>query len=428
MRFNKSTLAVLAAAGLASAQTSTDCNPLDKSCPADPGLDASSYSIDFTKGQPDNSSWSVAQGTTITYGSKGAEFTISKAGQAPTIQTDFYFFFGTVEVKMQAAPGTGIVSSIVLESDDLDEIDWEMLGGDTTQAETNYFGKGDTTTYDRAIYYPVSSPQTTVHTYTIDWSSSAIVFAIDGTVVRTLNYADAKGGSTFPQTPMRLKLGNWAGGAPGEPAGTVEWAGGATEFSNGPFSMYVQSVKITNANPGKEYVYGDKTGSWQSIKVGNGSGTSELSAVGASSSSNSSSSASASGYANSKTSASGTATSIASHGVAAAIQTGTQDSKTITGTVTGKTGSATADATSAAKSSAAASATGESTLHTSTKGSLPTAGTYKAQSNSTVGGNSSSSAQGSSGAAHQTTSGAAMNTIASAVVSMLGLSLCFWML
>lgn len=28
---------------------------------------------------------------------------------------------------MQAAPGTGIVSSIVLESDDLDEVDW--VGG-----------------------------------------------------------------------------------------------------------------------------------------------------------------------------------------------------------------------------------------------------------------------------------------------------------
>ena len=34
---------------------------------------------------------------------------------------------------MKAAKGTGIVSSIVFESTDLDEIDWEFLGGDSTQ-------------------------------------------------------------------------------------------------------------------------------------------------------------------------------------------------------------------------------------------------------------------------------------------------------
>jgi hypothetical protein len=60
----------------------------------------------------------------VSYGSNGAQFTVAKKGDAPTIETGFYFFFGTAEVKMQAAPGTGIVSSIVLESDDLDEVDW----------------------------------------------------------------------------------------------------------------------------------------------------------------------------------------------------------------------------------------------------------------------------------------------------------------
>lgn len=40
---------------------------------------------------------------------------------------------------MKAASGQGIVSSIVLESDDLDEIDWEFLGGDTTQVQSNFY-------------------------------------------------------------------------------------------------------------------------------------------------------------------------------------------------------------------------------------------------------------------------------------------------
>lgn len=57
-------------------------------------------------------------------GPLGAEFTIHKQGDAPTLETEFAFLFGVAEVKMRAANGTAVVSSIVLESDDLDEIDW----------------------------------------------------------------------------------------------------------------------------------------------------------------------------------------------------------------------------------------------------------------------------------------------------------------
>ena len=146
MFFNKKTLAAaLAVAPLTVAQTFTDCNPTEKTCPDDVGFEGSTFSSDFTSNSGANASWSTAAYTTINYGDKGAEFTIAKAGQAPTMQTDFYIFFGKVEVVMQASPGTGIVSSIVLESEDLDEIDWEFLGGDTTQVETNCKSRCPTT-------------------------------------------------------------------------------------------------------------------------------------------------------------------------------------------------------------------------------------------------------------------------------------------
>lgn len=54
----------------------------------------------------------------------GAAFVINEQGDSPTIESDFYIFFGSVEVKMRAANGVGIISTTVLESDDLDEIDW----------------------------------------------------------------------------------------------------------------------------------------------------------------------------------------------------------------------------------------------------------------------------------------------------------------
>jgi hypothetical protein len=85
----------------------------------------SPFASDFTKAE--NTSWVASTGTSLTWGSNGAEFIIKTKDDAPTITSDFYIFFGYVEVKMKAANGIGIVSSIVLESDDLDEIDWVSI-------------------------------------------------------------------------------------------------------------------------------------------------------------------------------------------------------------------------------------------------------------------------------------------------------------
>lgn len=116
------TAALAAVAPLASAQTYTDCNPLHKSCPPDAGTTESQLSFDFT--QPSGlKQWTTTAGTVNT-GPNGAEFTINQRGDAPTIETDFYIFFGEISITMKAAKGTGIVSSLVFESDDLDEIDW----------------------------------------------------------------------------------------------------------------------------------------------------------------------------------------------------------------------------------------------------------------------------------------------------------------
>lgn len=92
-------------------------------CAPDPGLKTSTYSFDFRGAQSPFPGWRTASGT-VNAGPDGAEFTVQKRFDAPTIETDFYFFFGKAEVTLKAAPGTGIVSSIVIESDDLDEVDW----------------------------------------------------------------------------------------------------------------------------------------------------------------------------------------------------------------------------------------------------------------------------------------------------------------
>lgn len=248
------------------AQTFTSCNPLNQTdCPTDTAL-GTNHTFDFTQSSA-GSTWKTTAGK-IVYGDNGAEFTVDKKGDSPTIQSKFYIFFGEVEVWMKVAKGQGIISTVVLQSDDLDEVDWELTGTNTTHGETNYYGKGNVTdAAARAKWYPVSNPQDEFHNYTTRWTNQSIQWFIDGTQVRELLYTDANGGKSFPQTPMNVRIGIWAGGDKANDNYTIAWAGGETDYSKGPYSMYVKSARVTDYSKGKGYKYGDQTGTWQSIDV-----------------------------------------------------------------------------------------------------------------------------------------------------------------
>jgi len=176
--------------------------------------------------------------------------------------------FGHVEFVVKAAPGAGIVSSAVLQSDDLDEIDWEWLGGDDNQVQSNYFGKGQTTTYNRGGFHAAPGNHDGFHKYVIDWTSEQVVWSIDGNNVRALTPAAASG--QYPQTPMMIKIGSWSGGDSANPAGTIAWAGGPTNYANGPFSMEVKSVAVTDYSTGTSYSYSGTSGTWDSIQAAGG--------------------------------------------------------------------------------------------------------------------------------------------------------------
>jgi beta-glucanase (GH16 family) len=174
--------------------------------------------------------------------------------------------FGKVEITMQAAPGAGIVSSLVLQSDDLDEIDMEWLGADSTQVQTNYFGKGQVTSYNRGELNPADNNQANFITYTVEWTDSQIVWSVGDTVIRVLTPATADA-DQYPQTPMQVKFGAWSGGDPSNSPGTIAWAQGPTNYSDGPFTMVVQSLSVTDYSTGTKYEYGNESGNWTSIEA-----------------------------------------------------------------------------------------------------------------------------------------------------------------
>jgi beta-glucanase (GH16 family) len=259
-------VAILAPTALA--QTWSLCNPMNQTgCPNDIALGISNYSIDLTTQTMSSSVWNTTAGV-IDYDYKqGARFVIEKKLESPTIQSNFHLFFGQVEVIMQAALGQGIVSSIVIQSDDLDEIDWEWIGGNETHVQTNYFGKGNTTSYDRAIWHEVQTPQALYHNYTTDWQKDKTDFYIDGQIVRTLEKEEANGGKNYPQTPADVRLGIWPGGDPKNNEYTIEWAGGAVDYDKAPFVMAVKSIRVSDASTATEYHWGDRTGSMESIEI-----------------------------------------------------------------------------------------------------------------------------------------------------------------
>ena len=130
---------------------------------------------------------------------------------------------------MQAAAGQGIISTFNLLSDDLDEIDLEIMGGNSTTVESNWYGWGNTSQYN-ALYHPTDGPAAGMHNYTINWTQEELQWIIDGSVARTVPYAPS---GQYPQTPSMLKLGIWAGGDSSQPNGTIQWAGGLTDWSKG---------------------------------------------------------------------------------------------------------------------------------------------------------------------------------------------------
>ncbi|KAI1204987.1 glycoside hydrolase family 16 protein [Annulohypoxylon truncatum] len=364
------TTVVLATTQLVAAQTSTACDPTKKTCPDDPAL-GTTVTVDFTKGKSDL--FTAADGTTVTYDGNGAVFTINKAADAPTITSNKYIFFGKVELVVEAAPGAGIVTSFVLQSDDLDEIDWEWIGSDTTQVQSDYFGKGDTSTYDRGGYHSVSNPQSNYYTYTLDWTKDYVRWYINGQQVRELLYADAKGGTRFPQTPMQIKLGTWCGGGPDSPEGTAEWAGGRTDFSQAPFIAHYKTLTITDYSNGvknaeKYHWPSGSDGSYSSIDVITGDGSSSSASSSASATSSAKSSATSGSSSATKTSEtkSTLSTSTVSATSSASATSGSESSASSTATASGNNDSA------SASSSGSAAAANTSAPATTTSGALKT--------------------------------------------------------
>ncbi|SCU91483.1 LADA_0F10242g1_1 [Lachancea dasiensis] len=401
----------------------SSCNPLKTTgCSPDTAL-GSSFMEPFDEESDHFHKLEYATGQ-INYTDEGMAMTINKRYDNPSLKSDFYLMFGKVEVEFKAASGQGIVSSFYLQSDDLDEIDLEWTGGDTTQFQSNYFSKGNTSTYDRGAFHGVDAPQDKYHNYTIDWAMDKTVWYLDDSAVRTLTNDSSQG---YPQSPMYVMMGCWAGGDPDNAAGTIEWAGGETDYTKAPFTMNVKRVIVTDYSSGEQYSYNGQSGTWDSIEAKDGEvygrynkAQSEFSALAGgqtlSSSSSASSSTSSSSTSSSSASSSSASSSSASSSSASSSSASSSSASSSSASSSSASSSSTSSASSASQSSGSSSSSSNSASSSSVSSSIA-----PNSSASTLSGSSPSGSEGATSSS-QTTSNIASSTLVTSMTSSTGSS------
>ncbi|KAL6940466.1 hypothetical protein ACO0QE_004367 [Hanseniaspora vineae] len=164
--------------------------------------------------------------------------TMPKKTAGSLLTTTQTMLYGKVAVKLKTARSRGVVTSIVLFSSVHDEIDFEFLGGDLHNAQTNYYHQGELIHTRMKLARVSSDTYENYHMYEIDWNENRIIWLIDGKPFRTLTKEETwdpvENIYKYPQTPMKLHIAVWPGGDAQNHPGTVAWAGGLIDWDNAP--------------------------------------------------------------------------------------------------------------------------------------------------------------------------------------------------
>ncbi|KAJ2509246.1 transglycosylase [Coemansia sp. RSA 2049] len=162
----------------------------------------------------------------------------SECGTTVTYPWDFQY--GKIEGRIRMAPGSGVVTSMLLAGPaPSDELDWEWVGKDTWTVQSMYFVKGQRVDPNAQFFHtPGNVPQEMsagFHNYAIEVNKDSIKWYIDDWLTRTLPRTS---GVPFPSDASGTRMGVWDGSQTSGWAGTVNWA-------QGPFTAEMQWFKFT---------------------------------------------------------------------------------------------------------------------------------------------------------------------------------------
>ncbi len=118
-----------------------------------------------------------------------------------------FFGYGRYECSMKAIKNDGTVSSFFTytgpsDNNPWDEIDFEVLGKDTTKVQFNYFrdGKGE----HEYMYDLGFDASKDFHVYSFEWHKDCIIWYVDGKEAHRVN-------ESIPVTKAKIMMNAWAG-------------------------------------------------------------------------------------------------------------------------------------------------------------------------------------------------------------------------
>ena len=191
--------------------------------------------IDKYLGDPSEADW-VYQGEPIAHNGN-VLLTMPPRSVGTVLASTVNVWYGTVKARLKTSRSAGVITAFILLSDVKDEIDFEFVGTELETAQTNYYWQGDLD-YTNLVNITLSDTYSNWHEYEIRWTPDEIVWLVDGQVGRTKKRSETWDEENqrwnYPQTPSRLMISIWPGGAPSNAQGTIDWAGGPIDWENTP--------------------------------------------------------------------------------------------------------------------------------------------------------------------------------------------------
>ena len=99
-------------------------------------------SIDKYLGDPSDINW-VSQGKPVVY-EDSVLLTMAEDTVGTLLASSHYVWYGKICAKMTTSQGQGVVTAFIMMSDVKDEIDFEFIGVDIENAQSNYYSQGVT--------------------------------------------------------------------------------------------------------------------------------------------------------------------------------------------------------------------------------------------------------------------------------------------
>ncbi|KAF8950094.1 hypothetical protein CPC16_007873 [Podila verticillata] len=198
-------------------------------------------------------------------------------GLGSVVSTTRFMQYGKVTARIKTGSRSpGVVSAFIVRNEEPgDEIDFEIVGRDPTEAQTNFYYHTppymtpDLVDYSNAGKTPLGlNTAQDFHDYEIEWLPDHISWKVDGRVVRSVFRNQTKDDALivdpatglkakrFPSTPARIQFGIWDGGQGSN--GTASWAGTPTDWSK-PDQTYEIQIDYVDIQC---YYGGNATQTW----------------------------------------------------------------------------------------------------------------------------------------------------------------------